>query len=73
MLTIEVDNSINFEPVQKSIDNFDSYNQTNFDSFESSNTVQNNSSLNVFNNFEFLDVPKYKVERKNEDVEIIDL
>ena len=36
-------------------------------------TVQGNSSLNVFDNFEFLDVPKYKVERKNDDVEIIDL
>jgi hypothetical protein len=40
---------------------------------ETSKTVQGDSSLNVFNNFEFLDVPKYKVERKNDDVEIIDL
>ncbi len=35
--------------------------------------VQGNSSLSVFDNFEFLDVSKYKVERKSEDVEIIDL
>ena len=40
---------------------------------EATKNVQGSSSLNVFNNFEFLDVPKYKVERKNDDVEIIDL
>ena len=35
--------------------------------------TQNNSNLGVFNSFEFLDVPTYKVERKNDDAEIIDL
>lgn len=72
-IPIEVNDSISVEPVQNDLKISDNYDQGDFNSFESSNTVQSDSGLNVFNNFEFLDVPKYKVERKNDDVEIIDL
>ena len=76
-------NSIKAEPVQNNFidvpvqnsyisnDNIKSIQDVT--SNEIPKTVQGNSSLNVFNNFEFLDVPKYKVKRKNDDVEIIDL
>lgn len=39
-----------------------------------SNTISSNSEvIDVFNGFEFLDVPTPKVERKEEDVEILDI
>ncbi len=76
-------NSINAEPVQNNFidvpvqNSYISSDNIKFVQDVTSNeipkTVQGNSSLNVFNNFEFLDVPKYNVERKNDDVEIIDL
>lgn len=72
-IPIEVNDSISVEPVQNDLKISDNYDQGDFNLFERSNTVQSDSGLNVFNNFEFLDVPKYKVERKNDDVEIIDL
>ena len=66
-----VNNSIQNMSINSIFDDGKSVQSTT--SVEPPKTVQGNSSLNVFDNFEFLDVPKYKVERKNDDVEIIDL
>lgn len=57
-----------------SFDNYD--NSTNnigiFNNSNSENKTNPTTKTDVFNNFDFIDIPKNKVDRKNEDVEIID-
>lgn len=50
-----------------------SYNTNKVDSIDNEQFNQkSNSSFDVFSNFEFLDVPNKPVDRKNNDVEVID-
>ena len=66
-------------------DNSSSINSSDFQGVENSNLIKpdvkidntnvnsvNNSFNNVFENFEFLNTQNYSVERKDDDVEVLD-
>lgn len=68
------DEIIDLTDVSPDVDNTDfvSANNETLNNVSSDNSSIGSSSMNIFNNFEFLDFPVSDVERKNDDIEIID-
>ena len=46
------------------------YVQNNVSSFNTPSVDENNT--NIFNNFEFLDTSSFSIDKKNDDIEVVD-